>query len=105
MAASNHQDNLHFAIYIRSRTLNEFMQLIANKCNLPSHQILRTVRVDETGAELVFNDIMVRQIMNEQAMIAEFRDIGLPPDLHPSFADAAGFGELKSRFFELRLHY
>lgn len=70
-----------------------------------SHQILRTIRIDESGAELPFNDVMVRQITNEQAMIAEFRDIGLPPDLHPSFADAAGFGALKSRFFELRLRY
>ncbi|KAE9993733.1 hypothetical protein EG327_003495 [Venturia inaequalis] len=105
MADSNSQDTLHFAVYLKSRTLDEFIQLIANRCNMLSHQILRTIRIDKTGVEMAFNDTMVRQIMEEQVMIAEFRDIGLPPHFHPSFADVAGFGELKSRFFELRLRY
>ncbi|QDS69346.1 hypothetical protein FKW77_003765 [Venturia effusa] len=105
MAGSNHQANLYFAVYLASHTLDDFIHLLANKCGMHSHQILRTVRVDERGAETAFTDTMVRAIRHEQTMAAEFRDIGLPPDLHPSSADAAGFAELKSKFFELRLVY
>jgi hypothetical protein len=99
------QSNLHLAIYLHTRTLDDFIQEVATKCNMLTHQILRIIRVDNQGMEMVFNDTMVREMIHEQTMVAEFRDIGLPPNLHPSFADAAGFGALKSRFFELKLMY
>lgn len=105
MGQHDYQSHLHLAVYFKSPTLDDFIQLVAKKCSMPPHQILRTVRVNEQGLEVVFNDLMVREIVNEQAMIVEFKDIGLPPTLHPSLADAAGFGSLKSRFFELRLLY
>lgn len=99
------QNNLHLAIYLELRTLDGFIQTVASKCNMLANQILRVVRINEQGIEMVLNDAMVCRMVHEQAMVAEFKDIGLPPNLNPSFADAAGFGGLQSRFFELRLIY
>jgi hypothetical protein len=99
------QSNLHLAIYLESRTLDGFIQTVASKCNMLANQILRVVRINEQGIEMVLNDETVCRMVHEQAMVAEFKDIGLPPNLNPSFADAAGFGGLQSRFFELRLIY
>lgn len=70
-----------------------------------AHQILRVCRVDEFGMQTMVNDQVICEMAHEQAMTIDFKDIGLPPSLDPSFADAAGFGDLKSKFFELRLLY
>jgi hypothetical protein len=105
MSGYDNQSNLHLAIYLRTRTLDSFIQDVARKCNMRSEQILRIIRVNSQGVETVFNHAMVCELESEQAMVAEFKDIGLPPDLHPSFADGAGFETLKSRFFELKLIY
>jgi hypothetical protein len=93
------------AIYLQTRTLDSFIQDVAKKCNMVAEQILRTTRVNEQGVEMVFNNAMICEMTHEQAMVAQFKDIGLSPNLHPSFADVAGFGTLKSRFFELKLIY
>ena len=105
MSIYDTQSNLHLAIYLQTRTLDVFVQEVAKKCNMLAHQILRIVRVNDQGMETIFNDAMVCEMVHEQAMVAEFNDIGLPPNLHPEFADAAGFGMFKSKFFELRLIY
>lgn len=68
-------DSFHRAVYLHRRTLKDFANAIAMKCNIEPTQILRTVRVSRTGLHILFDDECIRELPEGQDMTAEFCEI------------------------------
>jgi len=69
------KDDLYRAIYIMQRTLTDLVNGIATKSNIEPSKVLRTIRINKQGINILFDDETVVELPEGQDMIAEFKDI------------------------------
>ncbi|GAB7333336.1 hypothetical protein MBLNU13_g04962t1 [Cladosporium sp. NU13] len=74
-------DNYHRAVYLMSRTYKDFVNTIANKCDIEPTSVMRTVRVSRNGLQVLFDDDCVRELPEGQDMTAEFEAISESPGM------------------------
>ena len=103
---------LHRAIYLMQRTLQEFVTKVANKWNFDASKVSRTVRVVRRGVEVEVDDDMIRELPEGQDMTLEI--VELNPAMKREWEmsiDAPGEQEMVSpttttqRTFELRIAF
>jgi len=68
-------DNLHRAIYLMQRTLKDFTNALAVKCDIEPTTVLRTVHISRQGLHILFDDDCLRELPEGQDMTAEFHEI------------------------------
>lgn len=68
-------DNLHRAIYLMNRTVKDFVNALAAKCDLEPMKVLRTMRISRSGLHILFDDECIRELPEGQDMTAEFCEI------------------------------
>ncbi|KAH8178482.1 CP2 transcription factor domain-containing protein [Sarocladium implicatum] len=69
----------YHAIYLMQRTLNTFIKGVASKWGLDSSRVLRTVRVLQSGLEVIVDEDVVRELKEGQDMTLEVEDVVEPP--------------------------
>jgi hypothetical protein len=67
-------DGFYRAVYIYRRTLKDFTNALATKCNIEPTQVLRTVRIGPNDLPILFDDEDIRQLPEGQDMQAEFSE-------------------------------
>jgi hypothetical protein len=67
-------DGFYRAVYIYRRTLKDFTNALATKCNIEPTQVLRTVRIGPNDLPILFDDEDIRQLLEGQDMQAEFSE-------------------------------
>jgi hypothetical protein len=75
IAGQTPPDNFHRAVYLMKRTLKDFNNALATKCNIEPTQVLRTYRINRDGLHILFDDDCVREMPEGQDMTAEFSEI------------------------------
>ena len=68
-------DNMYRAIYLTKRTLKDFTNALATKCDIEPTEVLRTYRVTGDDIHILFDDECVRELPEGQDMIAEFSEM------------------------------
>lgn len=68
-------DNFHRAIYVYRRTLKDFVNTVATKCEIEPTEVLRTVRISRNGLHILFDDECIKALPEGQDMTAEFCEI------------------------------
>jgi hypothetical protein len=56
-------------------TLKDLVSGIARKCNIEATKILRTIRINSKGLNILFDDESVKELPEGQDMVAEFTEI------------------------------
>ena len=72
-------DNFHRAIYIFRRTLKDFVNAAAIKCEIEPTQVMQTVRINRKGLRILFDDECIRELPEGQDMAAEFHEVSAEP--------------------------
>ncbi|KAK3117144.1 hypothetical protein LTR53_001801 [Teratosphaeriaceae sp. CCFEE 6253] len=67
--------NLYRAIYLTQRTLKDFTNALATKCDIEPTKVLRTVRVSRQGLHILFDDECLQELPEGQDMTADFYEI------------------------------
>ncbi|WPH04126.1 transcription factor BOM, protein [Acrodontium crateriforme] len=75
LAHRNLDETLYRAVYIAAHTLKDFVNAVAQKCNIESTKVLQTVRVNKKGLNILFDDDCVLELREGQDMIVEVSDI------------------------------
>ncbi|KAL2016892.1 hypothetical protein VTK56DRAFT_2892 [Thermocarpiscus australiensis] len=106
---------LHRAIYLMQRTLQEFVARLAAKWGLDASRVTRVVHVLQRGLEVQMDDDVIRELPEGLDMTLEIKEIGGPDGLvkreWEMAVDAPGEPDLPSpsnnnqRSYELRLSY
>jgi hypothetical protein len=65
-------DGFYRAVYLYRRTLKDFTNTLATKCNIEPTQVLRTLRIGPKDLSILFDDEDIRQLPEGQDMHAEF---------------------------------
>lgn len=65
-------DDFHRAIYLRKRSLLEFVQAAASKADIDPSCVVRTVRKTPNGLQVLFDDEAIGEIPEGQDMITDF---------------------------------
>jgi hypothetical protein len=92
------EDNYYRAIYLLQRTLSEFVNVSAAKFGIEPQKIVRTVRVNQKGIQILMDDDAIRELAEGQDMKAEFATVDMPQNQWQSRPSP-------SSGYELRLVY
>ena len=68
-------DHFYRAVYLYRRTLKDFINAAAAKCNIEPTQVLRTMRISRNGLHILFDDECIRELPEGQDMTADFCEI------------------------------
>ncbi|KAI9685446.1 MAG: hypothetical protein M1822_004577 [Bathelium mastoideum] len=68
-------DHYYRAIYLMQRTLNDFVAAIASKCNIDPAAVMRTIRVNRQGLNILFDDQCIVELPEGQDLTAEFTEV------------------------------
>lgn len=106
---------LYRAMYLRDRTVSSFLLGLAQKCGIPNSRIVEVKWVNENGHHITFDDDVVCSLKDGQSMIAEFREVEVPPMWRTPIwiADSGyldgegegGDGGSKSKYYKVALLY
>jgi len=92
------EDNYYRAIYLLQRNLTEFVSAAATKSGVEPQKVVRTVRVNQKGIQILMDDDAIRELSEGQDMKAEFATVDMPQSQWQSrSAPSSGY--------ELRLVY
>lgn len=78
------EDGYHRAIYLMQRSLKDFINAVATKCNIEPTHVIRTVRVSRKGLHVLMDDEAIREMPEGQDMTAEFTEIKQSTSVKPS---------------------
>lgn len=68
-------DRYYRAMYLMQRTLDDFVRAVASKCDIDATAVLRIVRINRQGLNILFDDECIAQLPEGQDMTAEFAEI------------------------------
>ncbi|KAK4902408.1 hypothetical protein LTR49_027072 [Elasticomyces elasticus] len=68
-------DEFHRAIYLMQRTLKDFTNALAVKCNFEPTRVFRTIRITQRGMHVLFDDECLRELPEGQDLTVEFHEI------------------------------
>ncbi|KAH0356628.1 hypothetical protein KCU81_g876, partial [Aureobasidium melanogenum] len=91
------EDNYYRAVYLPQRTLKEFVSAAATKFDIESQKVVRTVRINQKGIQILMDDEAVREMPEGQDMKAEFATVDVQQGQWQSRSPSSGY--------ELRLSY
>lgn len=97
------------------RTLKDFVNAIALKANLEPTKVIRTLRINQKGIQILFDDELVQELPEGLDMVAEIQDLhpeepmkrewdAGPTDVQVD-GDIGFTDSLTSDGYELRLHF
>ncbi len=66
---------LHRAVYLTKRTLDDFVARIAAKWNIDASRVVRTVHVLQRGLEVEMDDDVISELSESQDMTLEVREV------------------------------
>jgi hypothetical protein len=92
------EDNYYRAIYLLQRSLTEFVSAAATKFGIEPQKVVRTVRVNQKGIQILMDDDAIRELTEGQDMKAEFATVDMPQNQWQSRPSP-------SSGYELRLVY
>ena len=69
------EDHYYRAVYVMQRTLKDLVNGIATKCNVEPTKVLRTIRINKTGINIMFDDECVVELPEGQDLVAEFNEM------------------------------
>ncbi|EMC99980.1 hypothetical protein BAUCODRAFT_21663 [Baudoinia panamericana UAMH 10762] len=69
------KDHYYRAVYLMQRTLKDFVNSLAMKCDIEPTSVLRTVRISRHGLHILFDEECIRELPEGQDMTAEFCEI------------------------------
>ncbi|OCL15351.1 hypothetical protein AOQ84DRAFT_370448 [Glonium stellatum] len=69
------EDSYYRAVYLMQRTLKDLVNGIASKLNIEPTKVIRTLRINRQGLQILFDDEAVRELPEGQDMTAEFHEI------------------------------
>jgi hypothetical protein len=69
------EDHYYRAVYLMQPTLKDLINGIAMKCNIEATKVLRTIRINGKGLNILFDDETVKELPEGQDMVAEFTEI------------------------------
>jgi hypothetical protein len=106
------EDNYYRAIYLMQRTVKDLANAIAGKCNIEPTQVVRTLRINSKGLNILIDDELVREIPEGQDMRAEFSEVkpskrewdSGPTDIQVD-GDVGAIENVVIHGFELRLYF
>lgn len=81
MVGRSPSDDFYRAIYVMNRTLKDFTNTLARKCDIEPTQVLQTYRINQDGLHVLFDDDCVMELPEGQDMTAEFCEA------HPDSSD------------------
>ena len=84
VAGRTPSSNFHRAVYVYRRTLKDFVNAAAAKCNIEPTQVLRTLRISRGGLHILFDDDCIAQLPEGQDMTAEFGEIEPETPIKPN---------------------
>lgn len=79
IAGKQPEDNYFRAVYLLERTVKALVSGIAMKINIEPTKVIRTIRVNQKGLQILVDDDAVHEIPEQQDMTAEFHEITAPP--------------------------
>ncbi|KAF2278487.1 uncharacterized protein EI97DRAFT_456875 [Westerdykella ornata] len=68
-------DNYFRAVYLLERTLKALVGGISMKADIEPTKVTRVIRINEKGLQILMDDDAVREIPEQQDMVAEFHEI------------------------------
>lgn len=74
------EDDNYRAVYLRQRTVEEFVFAITAKCGIDYTSVVTTVRVGGRGVPIRVEDDMIESLPEQQDMLAEFDPVDLTHD-------------------------
>ncbi|THY25817.1 hypothetical protein D6D01_04869 [Aureobasidium pullulans] len=92
------EDNYYRAVYLLQRNLNDFVSAAAVKFGIEPQKIVRTVRINPKGIQILMDDEAIRELPEGQDMKAEFAPVDVQQNQWHSRPNA-------SSGYELRLVY
>lgn len=101
------------AIYLTNRTLRDFINAVATKCDIEPTKVSRTVRCTLQGLEVLFDDDCIRELPEGQDMTTEFAQVtdslnmdnyDWNDEIHCD-GDLTTLHNVSSSSYELRLHF
>lgn len=98
MHGKTSEDNYYRAIYLLQRNLAEFVSATAAKFGIEPQKVVRTVRVNQKGIQILMDDDAIRELPEGQDMKAEFATVDTPQNQWQSRPSP-------SSGYELRLVY
>lgn len=107
-------DSFYRAVYLMDRSIKDFVNALAAKCDIEPTKVLRTVRISRKGLNVLFDDDCVRELPEGQDMTAEFSEITDSPGVMNREWDAAevqcdgdltSLHDFSSTGYELKLFY
>ncbi|KAH7138235.1 CP2 transcription factor family protein-like protein [Dendryphion nanum] len=78
IAGKQPEDNYFRAVYLLERTTKALVGGIAMKINIEPTKVIRTIRVNQKGFQILVDDEAVQEIPEQQDMTAEFHEIITP---------------------------
>ena len=69
------ENNFYRAVYLTQRTLKDFTNAVATKCDIEPTKVLRTVRISRQGLHILFDDECLQELSEGQDMSADFHEI------------------------------
>ncbi|KAG9552758.1 hypothetical protein KCU79_g12449, partial [Aureobasidium melanogenum] len=91
------EDNYYRAVYLPQRTVKEFVSAAATKFDIEPQRVVRTVRINQKGIQILMDDEAVREMPEGQDMKAEFATVDVQQGQWQSRSPSSGY--------ELRLVY
>jgi len=109
------EDSYHRAVYLMQRTLKDLVNGIAMKCGVEATKVLRTIRINKQGLNILFDDESVLELPEGQDMVAEFTEMrpkspmrrewdSVPTEIQVD-GDIDVANTMQSEGYELRLLY
>lgn len=97
------------------RTLKDFINGIADKADIEPTQVIRTLRINQKGLQILVDEELMQEIPEGQDMIAEIQDLqpqspmkrewdAGPTDIQVD-GDIGFIENTNSEGYELRLHF
>ncbi|KAL9080313.1 MAG: hypothetical protein Q9157_000900 [Trypethelium eluteriae] len=71
-------DRYYRAIYLMKRTLDDFVRAVASKCDIDPAAVVRTLRINRQGLNILFDDQCIVELPEGQDMTAELAEIKPP---------------------------
>jgi hypothetical protein len=72
IAGKQPEDKYYRAVYLMQRTLKDLINGVSTKSNIEPTKVLRTIRLNNAGLEILMDDESVMELPEGQDIVAEF---------------------------------
>lgn len=98
-------DDKYRALYLKERTLDNFLLLLTSKCGIDMSAVVQVTRVNASGVESLVEDDMIQAVAEEQDLLAEFEQLDLTHATAEDFKNEEDGGATPTINYSLTLRY